>query len=64
MKRRFSDEQIIGMSREYEAGVKAQELRRKCVISGATVYKYAAKLGGMNVFDAKSCGRLRMRTTS
>lgn len=53
MKRRFSDEQIIGMIKEYEAGVKAQELCRKHGISDATFYKYKAKFGGMNVSDAK-----------
>ena len=39
MKRRFSDEQIIGMIKAYEAGVKAQELCRKYGISDATFYK-------------------------
>ena len=53
MKRRFSDEQIIGMIDEYEAGVKAQELCRKYGISDATFYNYKAKLGSMNVSDAK-----------
>lgn len=53
MKRRFSDEQIIGMIEEYEAGVKAQELCRRYGISDATFYKYKAKFGGMNVSDAK-----------
>ena len=53
MKRRFSDEQIIGMIKEYEAGVKAQELCRMYGISDATFYKYKAKFGGMNVSDAK-----------
>ena len=53
MKRRFSDEQIIGMIKEYEAGVKAQELCRNYGISDATFYKYKAKFGGMNVSDAK-----------
>ncbi len=53
MKRRFSDEQIIGMIKEYEAGVNAQELCRKYGISDATFYKYKAKFGGMNVSDAK-----------
>ena len=45
MKRRFSDEQIIGMIEEYEAGVKAQELCRRYGISDATFYKYKAKFG-------------------
>ena len=53
MKRRFGDEQIIGMIKEYEAVVKAQELCRKYGISDATFYKYKAKFGGMNVSDAK-----------
>jgi len=38
MKRRFSDEQIIGMIKEYEAGVNAQELCREFGISDATFY--------------------------
>lgn len=51
MKRRFSDEQIIGMIKEYKAGVKAQELCGTYGISDATFYKY--KFGGMNVSAAK-----------
>ncbi|CAE7866486.1 yeeA [Symbiodinium microadriaticum] len=51
--RRYSDEQIIGMIKEYEAGMKAQELCRRYGISEATFYKYKAKFGGMNVSDAK-----------
>lgn len=53
MKRRFTDEQIIGIIKEYEAGVKASELCRRHGISDATFYKYKAKFGGMNVSDAK-----------
>ena len=53
MKRRFSDEQIIGMIKAHKAGVKAQELCRKYGISAATFYKYKARFGGMNVSDAK-----------
>ena len=53
MKRRFSDEQIIGMIREHEAGAKASDLCRKYGISDATFYKYKARLGGMTVSDAK-----------
>ena len=41
------------MIKEYEAGVKAQELFRKYGISDATFYRYKAKFGGMNVLDAK-----------
>ncbi len=53
MKRRFSDEQIIGMIKEYEAGVKAQDLCRKYGISSATFYSWRKKYGGMDVSDAK-----------
>jgi putative transposase len=53
MKRSFSDEQIIGIIKEYEAGVKASDLCRKYDISDAAFYKYKAKFGGMNVSDAK-----------
>ena len=53
MKRRFSDEQIIGMIKAHKAGVKAQELCRKYGISAATFYKYKARFGGMNVSEKK-----------
>lgn len=53
MKRRFGDEQIICMIKEYEAGVKAQELCRKYGISDATFHKFKTKFGGMNASDAK-----------
>lgn len=39
MQRRFSGEQIIGMIKEYEAGVKTQDVCRKYGISDATFYK-------------------------
>ena len=53
MKRRFTDEQIIGMIREHDAGVKTAELCRKYGISEAAFYKYKARFGGMTVSDAK-----------
>lgn len=53
MKRRFSEEQIIEIIEEYEAGVKAQELCDRRGISDATFHIYKAKFGGMNVPDAK-----------
>lgn len=43
MRHRFSDEQIIGMIKEHETGVKAADLCRKYGISDATFYKYKAK---------------------
>lgn len=53
MKRRLTDQQIIGMIREQEAGLKTSEVCRKYGISDATFYKYKAKFGGMTVSDAR-----------
>jgi len=50
---RFSEEQIIGILREQEAGLTTAEVCRKHGISEATFYKYKAKYGGLEVSDAK-----------
>ena len=50
---RFTDEQIIGIVREYEAGARLGELCRRHNISQTTFYKWRAKYGGMAVSDAK-----------
>ena len=50
---RFSDEQIIGMIKEQEAGTPTAVLCRKHGISTASFYKYKAKFGGMDVSDAR-----------
>lgn len=52
-KSRFSEEQIIGMLKEHQAGVKAAEICRKYGISDATFYKYKAEYGGMTVSETK-----------
>ncbi len=54
MKRsRFSEEQIIGILKEHEAGVTVADLCRKHGVSDASIYKWKAKFGGMDVSDAK-----------
>ena len=50
---RFTDEQIIGIVKEYEAGAKLTELCRRHNVSPATFYKWRTKYGGMAVSDAK-----------
>lgn len=52
-KKRFSEEQIIGVLREQEAGAKTADLCRRHGISEATFYNWKAKFGGMDVSDAK-----------
>jgi len=54
MKRsRFSEEQIIGILREQEAGAKTADVCRRHGISSATFYAWTAKFGGMDVSEAK-----------
>lgn len=56
-RKRFTEEQIIGVLKEAEAGVKTGDLARRHDISEATIYNWKAKYGGMEVSEAK---RLRM----
>ncbi len=48
---RFTEEQIIGVLREHEAGVKTAEFCRRHGISGATFYNWKAKYGGMTELE-------------
>lgn len=50
---RFTEEQIIGILREQEAGLATADVCRKHGISIATFYKWKAKYGGLEVSDAK-----------
>ena len=53
MKKRFSEEQIIGFLREADKGVPVKELCRKHGFSEASYYLWRSKFGGMDVSDAK-----------
>ena len=53
MKDRFTEEQIIGVLKEAEVGMKVAEVCRKYGISEATYYNWKAKFGGMTVSDAQ-----------
>jgi putative transposase len=59
MKRsRFTEEQIIGILKEHQAGMSASELCRKHGISDATFYNWRSKYGGMEVSEAKRLKQL------
>ncbi|CAM3768006.1 transposase [Kerstersia gyiorum] len=60
MKKRFTEEQIIGVLKEADAGAKPAELCRKHGISEATYYNWKAKFGGMTVSDAQRLKELPM----
>jgi putative transposase len=54
MKRsRFSEDQIIRILKEHQAGLPAAEICRKYGISDATFYNWRSKYGGMEVSEAK-----------
>src|SRR3954464_11030542 len=59
MKRaRFTEEQIIAVLKEHEAGAKTADLARKHGVSEATLYNWKAKFGGMDVSEAKRLKQL------
>lgn len=54
MKRtRFTEDQIIGILKEHESGIPVPDLCRKHGVSNASIYKWKAKYGGMDVSEAK-----------
>ena len=53
MKKRFTEEQIIGFLREADAGMPVKDLCRRHGFSEASYYLWRGKFGGMDVSDAK-----------
>ena len=52
-RKRYTEEQIISILKEHEAGASAKELSRRHGVAENTVYRWKAKFGGMEVSDAK-----------
>ena len=50
---KYSEEQIIGILKEHDAGLSTAEVCRKYGVSNATFYKWRGKFGGMEVSDAR-----------
>lgn len=63
MKKRFTEEQIIGFLRQAEAGIPIKELCRKHGFSEASYYLWKNKFGGMSVPDAKRLKELESENT-
>lgn len=63
MKKRFTEEQIIGFLREVEAGLPIKELCRRHGFSEASYYLWRSKFGGMSVSDARRLKELETENT-
>jgi putative transposase len=63
MKKRFTEERIIGILKEAEAGMKVAEVCRTYGISEATYYNWKAKFGGMTVSDAQRLRALEQESS-
>ncbi|OLH21464.1 transposase [Xanthomonas oryzae pv. oryzae] len=63
MKKRFSEEQIIGFLREADAGIAIRDLCRRHGFSEASYYLWRSKFGGMSVPDAKRLKDLEAENT-
>ena len=64
MKRsRFSEEQIIGILKEHEAGVSVADLCRRHGVSDASIYNWKARFGGMDISEARRLKALEDENT-
>jgi putative transposase len=62
-RKRFTEEQIIGVLKEHELGAKTSELCRKHGISEATFYNWKSKYGGLDVSEARRLKQLSDENT-
>ena len=62
-RKRFTEEQIIGVLKEHEAGAKTADLCRKHGISEATFYNWKSKYGGLDVSEARRLKQLSDENT-
>ena len=58
MKKKFTEEQIIGILKQHESGVKTADVCREHGISSNTFYTWKSKFGGMNVSEAQRLRQL------
>lgn len=58
-RKRFTEEQIIGILKEHDLGAKTADLCRKHGVSEATFYNWKNKFGGMDVSEARRLKQLR-----
>lgn len=63
MKKRYTEEQIIGFLQEAESGIPVKELCRKHGFSQGSFYAWRSKFGGMSVSDAKRLKELEAENT-
>jgi putative transposase len=60
MKKRYTEEQIVGIVRRVETGVAVAEICRECGVSEATVHRWKKKYGGMDVTEVRRLKQLEM----
>jgi putative transposase len=63
MKKRFTEERIIGILKEAESGMRVADVCRKHGISDATYYNWKSKFGGMSVSEAQRLKALEMENS-
>ncbi len=63
MKKRFTDDQIIGAVKKLETGVPARELAREIGVTIQTLYHWKRRFGGMDVLDARRLKELEAENT-